>query len=105
MKSSEEQQFENAKNRIRKIWWFYVHLAGYIVFSSLLIYNLYIVEGPYKNNIISLNLSILVGWTVIIIVHGLTVFKGNKIFKKRWEDKKTEEFLKEKNKEETTFWE
>lgn len=101
----EKQKYINAKERANKIWWFYVHLAAYIVVVVLLSYNLYIVEGPYTNNIISLNLSVLVAWTVFIIIHGINVFKEKQIFKQRWEDKKTEKYLKENRKDETTFWE
>lgn len=105
MKSEiEKKQLRKAKERVRKIKIFYIHLAGYIIAVALLLYNLYIVAGPYKNNIISLNLSILVVWTIFIIVHGLNVFKEKRIFKKSWEDKKTNEFLNNKE-EETTFWE
>jgi len=105
MDAKEKQLFINAKKKVRRLRLFYIHLAGYIVFVALLLYNLYIVSGPYKNNIISLNLSIIGVWTVIIVIHGLNIFKGKQIFKKRWEDKKTEEFLKEKEEQETTLWE
>ncbi|WP_197429324.1 2TM domain-containing protein [Winogradskyella endarachnes] len=97
-------QYNNAKEKVRKLKLFYLHLIGYFIGSALLLYNLYIVAGPYKNNIISLNLSILFFWTVLIIIHGLIVFKHKHIFKKSWEDKKTEQFLKEKE-EKTTYWE
>ncbi len=104
MHNEEKEQFRKAKDKVRKIKIFYIHLAGYIVGVGLLLFNLYIVDGPYKNNIISLNLSVIVAWTVFIVVHGLNVFKGKHIFKKSWEDKKAEKFLKEKE-EKTTFWE
>jgi len=99
-----KQQLRKAKDKVRKVKVFYIHLAGYVVVVALLLYNLYIVAGPYKNNIISLNLSVLVGWTVFIIIHGLNVFKEKRIFKKSWVDKKTTQFLKDKE-EEKTFWE
>ncbi|EPR71728.1 hypothetical protein ADIWIN_3175 [Winogradskyella psychrotolerans RS-3] len=104
MNSDDKEQFREAKDHLRRLQLFYIHLAGYIVFVVLLLYNLYIVAGPYKNNIISLNLSLIVAWSVFIVVHGLNVFKGKQIFKKSWEDKKTEKFLEEKEKK-TTFWE
>ena len=100
----EKQQLRKAKDKVRKVKIFYIHLAGYIITVALLLYNLYIVVGPYKNNIISLNLSILVAWTVFIIIHGINVFKEKQIFRKSWEDKKTKDFLNNKE-EETTFWE
>ena len=102
-----EQHLIEAKKKIRSVFLFYVHLIGYIVLVALLLYNLYIVNGPYKNNIISLNLSVIVAWSVFIIIHGLNIFKGKQIFKKSWEDRKTEGFLKvkEEEEEEATYWE
>ena len=106
MNIDEKQLFIKAKKRVRRVWLFYVHLAGYIVFVALILYNFYIIEeGPYKNNIISLNLSVLVAWSVFIVIHGLKVFKGRQIFNKTWEDRKTEQFLKEEADVDTTFWE
>ena len=101
-----KQLFMKAQKSVKRLWIFYIHLAGYIISVALILYNFYIIEeGPYKNNIISLNLSILVAWSVFIIIHGLNVFKGRQIFKKSWEDRKTEEFLKKEKEVETTRWE
>ncbi|MBU2920853.1 2TM domain-containing protein [Winogradskyella psychrotolerans] len=104
MNNQDKERLRKAKAKVRRIKIFYIHLAGYVVGVALLLYNLYIVSGPYTNSIISLNLSILVAWTVFIVIHGLNVFKARGIFNKRWEDRKTEKFLKEKD-EQTTFWE
>lgn len=102
----ENQRLINAKKNVRRIKLFYIHLAGYMVMTALILYNFYIIEeGPYKNNIISLNLSIIVVWSVFIVIQGLVVFKGKHIFKKSWEDRKTEDFLKAKEEEKATFWE
>ena len=105
MNIDKEQYLINEKKSARKVLIFYVHLAGYIVSMALLIYNLYIVEGYYKNEIISLNLSIIVAWTAFIVIHGLNIFKGRKIFKKSWEDKKIEGYLKDDENVKTTYWE
>lgn len=102
--SDRKQQLIEAKNKAKRKWLFYLHLVGYFIVVALLLYNLYIVDGPYKNNIISLDLSVLVAWTVFISIHGLNVFKGKQIFKARWEEKKIERFLKEDDVK-TTFWE
>ena len=61
--------------------------------------------GAYTSIITGLNISTLVFWTIFIIVHAWSVFKGRLFFKKSWEDRKIEDFLKEKNNEESTFWE
>ena len=102
---NEKEYLIKAKKRSRKIMLFYVHLIGYIVFVSLMVYNLYIVEEYYKNEIISLNLSVIVAWSVFIVIHGVVIFKGRQIFKKSWEDRKIDQFLKEKGEVDTGFWE
>ena len=103
----EEKRFVNAKNKVQRIKNFYLHLVLYIIVIALLLYNFYIIEGPYTSVITGLNISIMVFWTVFISIHAWSVFKGKLLFKKSWEDKKIEKFLKEKEKEnvETTFWE
>ena len=54
----EEQLRVNVKMKVRRIKIFYLHLALYIISTALILYNFYIIEeGPYKDNIISLNLS------------------------------------------------
>ena len=108
MKNSidEEQLRIKAQRKVRQVQIFYLHLALYVIVLALLLYNFYILEeGPYKNNIIALNLSVIVVWSVFIIIHWLNVFKGKQIFKRRWEEKKIKEFLKEDNEVETTTWE
>ncbi|NRD19685.1 2TM domain-containing protein [Winogradskyella eckloniae] len=105
MTSQEKEIYRKAKEKVRRVKIFYLHLALYLVVVALLLYNLYIVSGPYKNNIISLNLSVLVAWTVFISLHGINVFKRKQIFNKNWEDEKIKGFLKEEKEEESTFWE
>lgn len=101
-----EQQYLKAKDQVHRIRIFYLHLVLYIIVVALISYNFYILEeGPYTNNIIALNVSVLVLWTAFIGIHGWRVFKGRFLFKKSWEDKKIETLLKEEKSVETTFWE
>lgn len=100
----DKERLLRAQKKLKRLKVFYFHLAGYIVSVALLLYNLYIVEGPYKDNIISLNLSIIVAWTVLILLHAWRIFKEKKAFKESWEDKKMKQFLKEDD-QETTMWE
>lgn len=105
LNKDEKERFLKAKDKVRKIKIFYLHLVLYVIVVALISYNFYILEGPYKDNITAVNMSTLVFWTVFIVIHGMGVFKGRFLFKKSWEDKKIEEILNKKNKEETTFWE
>lgn len=102
-----DQKLLKARDKVQKIKMFYLHLMLYIIVVILLVYNLYIVQGPFANNITALNVSILVLWTLFIIVHALSVFRGSVLFNKKWEEKKTEAILKEKEneKEEAKLWE
>lgn len=103
-KEEEKQRLLRAKKKVRQLKIFYIHLAGYLIAAGLILYNLYIVAGPYKNNIISLNLSILVVWTVLLILHAWRTYKEKKVFKESWENQKIKRFLGE-NDEETKMWE
>jgi uncharacterized membrane protein (DUF485 family) len=105
LNKDQDNRFINAKNKVQKIKIFYLHLVLYFIVVALISYNFYIIEGPYTSIITGLNVSVLVLWTVFISIHAWSVFKGRLFFTKRWEDRKTEEFLKEKEKVETTFWE
>lgn len=105
MHSKDKKRLLKAQKHVRRIKLFYIHFAGYLVVLALLVYNLYIVEGDYKNNIISLNLSILVLWTVAVLLHAWKVFREKKVFKKSWEDKKIASYLEKDDAEDTKMWE
>lgn len=105
MKSNkdEKQLFENAKKKVKRVKFFYLHLAFYIIGIALMLYNFYIMEGPYTSIITGLNISTIVLWSIFISIHAWNVFKGKLLFKKSWEDRKIEEYLGDK--EEQQRWE
>jgi amino acid transporter len=105
LNKDDEKRFEIAKKKVKRIKNFYFHLALYITVLVLVLYNFFIIKGPYTNLVTGLNISIMVFWTFFISIHALTVFKREFLFKKTWEDKKIEKFIKEKENVETTFWE
>jgi hypothetical protein len=94
MKDQEGQ--DAAITHLRRLKLFYIHLFGYIVLVCLILYNLYMVQGEYKNNIIALNIIILILWTLFITIHGWGVFKGRILFSTRWEEQKLKEYLNHK---------
>lgn len=98
--NNKEQQYINAKNKVKNVKVFYVHLIGYIILVMLLLYNLYIIDehNQYANFFTWFNLVIIAAWSVFIFLHGWNVFKGRLFFKKDWEDKKVQEFLDRENK-------
>ncbi|NRB83018.1 MAG: 2TM domain-containing protein [Winogradskyella sp.] len=104
-KLKEEQLKANARKKVRRIKTFYLHLALYLICIVLILYNFIIIEeGPYKDNIISLNLSIIVAWTAFILIHGFIAFKESKVFSKSWEQRKMSEFS-QKDESERQLWE
>ena len=104
--NKDKQRYIKAKERVRKVQIFYLHLVLYIIVMFLLIYNLYILEeGPYKSNITALNVTTIVIWSVIIFIHAWRIFNGPFLFGKRWEDKKINELIHKNSEEKTTFWE
>lgn len=98
-----DEKYIKAKKKVRSIKVFYIHLAGYFILVALLLYNIYILEGEYKDFFLWFNLTFLVSWTIFIVIHGWCVFRGRIFFKKSWEDKKIKEFLEKE--EEVEMWE
>lgn len=87
------KSYLRAKEKVRNIKIFYMHLVGYIIFVALLSYNLYIVEDGYKDFFIWFNSIFMVSWTIFIAIHAWNVFKGRIFFKKSWEDRKLKEYM------------
>jgi hypothetical protein len=105
-KYDKKEQLIAAKSHVRRIQIFYIHLVGFIIVVSLILYNFYIMEdGAHKKAIVWINTSTLVGWTIFIFIHWWRVFRGRFLFKKSWEDKKLKEYLEEDSDEKTTMWE
>ena len=103
---SEEEKYLKVQRFLRRTRIFYLHLVGYFIVVALILLNLYILEdGPYKDTITALNLGILGAWTVFIIIHGVDVYRRRSLFKKTWEDRKTEAFLKKESTSQRKLWE
>lgn len=106
LNKDEKQLFLDAEKKVKRIKMFYLHLVFYIIGVSLIAYNFYIIEeNEYTDSINGINTSTLVLWTICIIIHAWSVFKGRFIFKKSWEDKKIEKFLNKDKESETNLWE
>lgn len=100
--SIEEQRYIRAKKRLDNLKLFYIHLLGYIILVVLLSYNLYIMEGTHKEFFKWFDITIMIAWTVFIVLHWWRVFKGKLFFKTNWEDKKIRQYMEEEHK--TTMW-
>ena len=109
METPEKQKasYVRAKERVRHVKVFYIHLVGYLLFTAFILYNMYIMDSnnEYKETVEWINLTSLTFWTIFIFMHGWKVFKGRILFKRSWEDKKIKEFMDNEKKNQTKLWE
>ena len=97
------KKYVRAREKVRQLRVFYVHAVGYVIVVGLLVWNLCIVSGPYADFFTWFNTIFIIAWTIFILLHGWNVYKGRLFFKEKWEERKTQEFMKEQN--ETIMWE
>ncbi|MEC3908298.1 2TM domain-containing protein [Tamlana sp. 2201CG12-4] len=102
MKTQEEldKSYIRAKEKVRHIKVFYVHLVGYIIVVLLLLYNLYIIDenNEYADFFTWFNSIIILAWTVFIFLHGRFALKGKQFFKKTWEERKLKAYMDKQEK-------
>ncbi|PVW15902.1 2TM domain-containing protein [Marixanthomonas spongiae] len=110
MKNYTESAYQRAQKKVEKIKVFYNHLFVYLLINGASIFVwLFILRSYYENienqgfkNWIDANFLFFTGvWTIIVIFHGLKVFKGN-LFKKigfsvfkNWEERKIKQFMED----------
>ena len=94
--NSEKYQF--AKNRVKRLKGFYIHLTIYIVINTMIIFGTF-QDRPFNmTNFLSFEtFSTAIFWGIGLFSHGISVFGKDLIFNKDWEEKKIQEFM-EKNK-------
>jgi H+/gluconate symporter-like permease len=97
------EQYEYAKNRVKKLKGFYVHLSVYILINIL------IISGTFYDRPFTIDtffsfetFSTAIFWGIGLIAHAASVFGKDLLFNKKWEEKKIQEFMKN---EEKTKWE
>ena len=91
-KNSEQYQF--AKNRVKKIKGFYIHFAIYLVINTMIIFGTFY-ERPFNNITFwgEETFSTAIFWGIGLIAHAASVFGKDFIFNKNWEDRKIKEFM------------
>ncbi|RFN58019.1 2TM domain-containing protein [Marixanthomonas ophiurae] len=113
MKNYTETAYHRAQKKVDSIKVFYNHIIVYLLINiaSILIW-FFVIRGFYatienqgfKNWIDANFLFFSIVWTIILIFHGLKVFKGDKFkaFKisvfKKWEERKIKEFMEAEEK-------
>ena len=90
-----DEKYKRAKERVEDVKEFYIHLFIYIVINIFL----FIVNILVTPEILWFYFP-LIGWGIFgILFHFLEVFVfENKIFGKKWEEKKIKQYLDDENK-------
>ncbi len=88
--NTQEIKYQNAKKRVAALKKFYVHLGVYVLVNISLF---------LRNIIISPDRLWfywpLLGWTIAIVLHALSVFSFGRPLGADWEEKKIAEFMEE----------
>ena len=88
--SEQEIKYQRAKKRVEALKGFYVHLTVYVLVNLSL----------FLRNIIASPDHLwfywpLLGWSIAIALHALSVFSLNRPFGADWEEKKIAQFMEE----------
>lgn len=102
LNKTDQEVFLKAQRKVYNLKIFYIHLVGYVILIALLAYNIYIMDGPYKDFFFWFDMIVMVAWTAFISIHGWHVFKGKILFKKEWEKRKIESYFE---KDKVNRWE
>lgn len=94
-----ERKYLLAKKRVDKIKGFYYHLLWYVIVnvfvSSVIVYGLMKDDSESFSEAIS-NFGVYstwIFWGIGVFFHWMGVFGQNKVFSKKWEEKKLKEFM------------
>ena len=89
---NKESKFLRAKEKVKELKEFYTHCIVYIcVISFLVILNLLVSPG-YLWFIFP-----MIGWGIGVFFHGVSVFKTEFLFGKKWEEQKIKEYMDKSN--------
>lgn len=94
----EQERYERAKKRVKKITGFYSHLLVYVIVNLILvvinIQQLHEGESYFKWQ----NFTTLFFWGIGLLAHGLSVFMPSMVLGKDWEERKIKEFMEKERK-------
>ncbi|MBP1841583.1 2TM domain-containing protein [Formosa algae] len=94
----EQERYERAKKRVRRIKGFYTHAIVYVVINLMLVFiNINNLE-PGESYLQWKNFITLGSWGIGLLAHGVSVFLPTLVIGKNWEDEKIKSLMdKEKN--------
>lgn len=96
---AEEERYFQAQKRVQEIRKFYEHLTVYVLCNPIVI----VVNLMTSPGFLYFWFSLL-GWGMVIVLHGLKAFGYTSFFDKKWEKRKVKEFM-EKEEQSKKIWE
>lgn len=91
-----EEEYYTAYRKMRALKNFYIHLCIFLIINMInLILVLFVLQNRNENFWIWLASTVLVTWSIVIIIEGWSIFGSRMLFTKSWEDRKIEAYLKE----------
>lgn len=92
------EQYQYAKNKVKKLKGFYIHLSIYIVINTMIIVGTFY-DRPFSiENFLSFEtFSTAIFWGIGLISHGVSVFGKDILFNKDWEERKIQELMEKEN--------
>jgi hypothetical protein len=94
------KKYIQAKQRVKMLKRFYIHLFLFLVVNIALLFRLLLLEKDESMNVfVWVVLNIMITWSIGILIHAWIVFKGRLIFSKDYEDRKIEELMRENQKQ------
>lgn len=94
----ENERYERAAKRVKRIKGFYTHLVVYIVINIAIILINFQNHDSDGNYFIWMNFSTLIFWGIGLLAHGLSVFLPGMILGKDWEERKIKELMDKEKK-------
>lgn len=86
-----DERYYAAQKRVKSIKGFYIHFTVYVLINIFLIVQIYLSN---KNDFWRWeSFSTAIFWGIGIIGHATSVFCGNLLFGKKWQDRKIREFM------------
>lgn len=94
----EQERYERAKKRVKRISGFYSHVLVYVVINLMVVViNIQQLE-PGENYFQWRNFFTLFFWGIGLFAHGLSVFMPSMVLGKNWEEKKIKELMEKERK-------
>lgn len=98
----DQARFRRAQKKVKAIKGFYTHLTVYLFVNAFIIISLYLNLDKGEQFLHFSTFSTPFFWGIGLVFHGLNVFKRTVFFGNKWEERKIQEFMNEKQ---TTKWE